>query len=97
MVRADYCGTGIPHTRNGTLIDMFDHIGIQKKEGIEGMVLEAVWGPEGAVCVHHTRWSDLTTLDQLVANCPRLIPDSIGEKCSEDVPGLLYNQSLGER
>jgi ADYC domain len=25
MVRADYCGDGIPHTKDGTLINLYDH------------------------------------------------------------------------
>ena len=30
MVRADYCGDGVGHTRNGTPIDLFDRIGVQR-------------------------------------------------------------------
>ena len=56
MVRADYCGDGVGHTRNGTPVDIFDRIGIQRDEVAEGMTLEAAWGPEGAVCVSHTRF-----------------------------------------
>ncbi len=59
MVRADYCGDGVGHTRNGTPIDLFDRIGVQRDEPAEGMTLEAAWGPEGAVCVSHTRLPDV--------------------------------------
>ena len=31
MARADYCGDGVSHTRNGTLIDMYDGLGIQSR------------------------------------------------------------------
>lgn len=57
MMRADYCGDGVGHTRNGTPIDLFDRIGVQRDEPAEGMTLEAAWGPEGAVCISHTRLS----------------------------------------
>jgi hypothetical protein len=58
MARADYCGDGVPHTRNGTLIDMFDGIGIQQRAGAEGFSFEAGWGPDGAVCVREPRYRD---------------------------------------
>ena len=30
LVRADYCGDGIPHTRSGTRINVYDQLGIQQ-------------------------------------------------------------------
>jgi ADYC domain len=41
LVRADYCGDGIGHTRNGTPIDLFDRIGIQPDEAAPGMTFES--------------------------------------------------------
>jgi hypothetical protein len=98
MVRADYCGDGVPHTKNGTLIDMFDKIGIQKDEPFEGTEFEAAWSPEGAVCVRHVRIPEIYSLDALRAACPRLKPGDIGEHCSEEnmtkmSPVLLMNKS----
>ena len=57
-VRADYGGDGIGHTRDGTLIDISDRLGIQRPEpGPRGHALEfeAAWGPDGASCVRRTR------------------------------------------
>src|SRR5215472_7360430 len=51
MVRADYCGNGIGHTRDGTPIYPFDHIGIRRDEPVRGMTFEAAWGEDGAICV----------------------------------------------
>ena len=34
LVRADYCGDGVSHTRNGTIINVYDQIGIQKSSQI---------------------------------------------------------------
>lgn len=93
LVRADYCGDGIGHTRNGTPIDLFDTIGIQRDEVARGMTLEAVWGPEGAVCVRHTRLTDVLSAAALAQQCPRLA-GHIGEACGEATPGLLFNRSF---
>ncbi len=55
MVRADYCGNGVPHTRNGTPIDPWDNLGIQVRSP-ELWEVEAEWGVDGAQCIRHTRW-----------------------------------------
>jgi hypothetical protein len=66
-VRADYDGRGQAFTKNGTTIDVFDDIGIQKSEtGADAkFAFEAGWSPTGAVCADRTRWPDLLTLDDL--------------------------------
>ncbi len=55
MVRADYCGTGTPHTFEGTPIDIFDRLSpIIQAEGTRNLSnwsVEAEWGPNGALCV----------------------------------------------
>jgi ADYC domain len=94
LVRADYCGDGIGHTRDGTPIDIFDNIGIQRDEAAPEMTFEAAWGPDGAVCVRRTRLPDVFDGAALAANCPRLV-HSIGETCDETAPALLYNRSFG--
>ena len=95
MVRADYCGDGTPHTRNGTPIDIYDRFGIQQDEPKSGMRFEAAWGPKGAVCVARTRIPDVATLDQVLAACPRLRSAPTGAACSETVAGaLLFNKSF---
>jgi hypothetical protein len=49
--RADYCGDGVPHTLAGIEIHVLDELGIQADAG-EGYVVEAEWGPDGAVCLN---------------------------------------------
>ena len=74
MVRADYCGDGKSYTKEGTTIDNYDDLGLQTR-GLRGdprYTFEAGWTAAGAICVAHTRWSDLLTMTQLKANCPRL-------------------------
>jgi hypothetical protein len=94
LVRADYCGDGIGHTRNGTPIDLFDKIGIQHDEAAPGMSFEAAWGPEGAVCVRHTRFPQMPDLSALAAQCPRLA-GRVGASCSDAMPAILYTRSFG--
>jgi hypothetical protein len=94
LVRADYCGDGIGHTRDGTPIDLFDTIGIQRDEPAPGMTFEAAWRADGAVCVRRTRLPDVLDSTALAANCPRL-KHSIGETCDEAAPALLFNRSFG--
>jgi len=60
MARADYCGNGVSFTKNGTVIDVFDVLGIQRATGEADLVFEAAWGPSGAVCVNRTRYDART-------------------------------------
>jgi hypothetical protein len=68
MVRADYCGTGVAHTQEGTQIDVYDQLGIQKRVKNSGMTFEAAWNPDGAVAISRTRFSK--TLAQIQQDCP---------------------------
>jgi hypothetical protein len=99
MVRADYCGNGTPHTRDGTLIDLFDKLDTHRDEAVAGMEFEAGWSPQGAVCVRRVRISAAYSLDRLRAECPRLKPEDIGAGCTEermrqDPAVLLLNRSF---
>lgn len=96
MVRADYCGDGIPATRNGTTIDVYDRHGVQKPETGPEFRFEAGWSPTGAVCVAHTRIAQELDLGRLRARCPRLA-DALGETCTEEFAerhgAVLFNRS----
>lgn len=96
MLRADYCGDGRGWTREGMLIDLWDHGGIQKDDVNTNPTFsfEAGWGPKGAVCVAHTRVPENITLDRLKAVCPRLAAISTCDETSARVAGaLLFNRS----
>jgi hypothetical protein len=56
MYRADYCGRGTPNTVNGTMINLYDGVGVQY-DASPTLPLEAEWTPEGAKCVKHLRWT----------------------------------------
>jgi hypothetical protein len=68
MVLADYCGTGVAHTQEGTEIDIYDRLGIQKQTNNSGMEFEAAWNPDGAVAISRTRFPE--TLAQIKSECP---------------------------
>jgi hypothetical protein len=69
MVRADYCGNGVPHTVNGTQIHVLDDRGVQGADPNVSYAVEAEWGPDGAVCLNsaNTRLSNQNIECQLPA------------------------------
>lgn len=85
MVRADYCGDGVATTRDGMRIDVYDLRGIQTPANEPDMAFEAGWGPDGALCVHHVRVPEHTSLDALLARCPSRLAGHTGAACSEAV------------
>ena len=97
MVRADYCGNGVGHTRNGTPIDVYDTYNIQTPDNLVGDSLEADWRPDGAHCIQHTRWvtadstvtGGLTDLQYVQTYCPgRLAVNEAG--CNNDSASSFY-------
>ena len=54
--RADYCGDGIPHTVEGTPIDMFDAHGLNVPAGMPGFTAESAFGPRKAAWVERPRY-----------------------------------------
>lgn len=96
--RADYCGDDQPTTRDGTTIDLYDRVGVQKPESDPAeFPFEAGWGAHGAVCVQHPRIADNASLDSIAAACPRLRAAPLGAGCDEtrasELGALLYNRS----
>lgn len=68
MVRADYCGDGRSHTRDGTFIHIYDHLGIQVPAPDRPVVLEAGWGKDGATWLQSPRWG--ADPRAVAAECP---------------------------
>jgi hypothetical protein len=50
LLRADYCGTGVAHTVDGTSVDLYDNVGVQLDS--QNWLAEAEWTPNGARCVN---------------------------------------------
>jgi hypothetical protein len=84
MMRADYCGDGKSFTRDGTLIDLYDQLGIQKDEPAPGMRFEAGWGKDGATCVARVRIPENMTLEGLAQRCPGRLAGRVGAVCTEE-------------
>lgn len=96
MVRADYCGNGRPHTKERTTIDTYDDHGIQTRGLADdaSYVFEAGWTARGAVCVHHTRWADLLSREQLLKQCPSLAKVPVCDEARARALGArLFNTS----
>ena len=96
MVRGDYGGSNEPWTRDGMLIDVFDPQGIQVADTGPDLAFEAGWAPDGAVCVHHVRVKENTTLAALEEKYPRL-KGRTGAVCTEEFArsqgGVVFNRS----
>ncbi|HWU88859.1 MAG TPA: ADYC domain-containing protein [Kofleriaceae bacterium] len=105
LARADYCGDGVSHTRDGTLINVWDTLpppGPVQSHGETpaGMTLEAAWNTGGAVCFSHPRW---LTADPFTGVCAdRVIPPDLGGVACDAVPAAnplpsqatMFNESL---
>jgi len=77
MIRADYCGDGTSHTRDGTAINILDRLRIQKAASAPTMSMEALWSPDGAVCIVHARvpGTDIAALERA---CPTRLAKRTG-------------------
>ena len=71
VVLADYCGNGRAHTRDGTRINVYDRIGIEKRDNLPG-VFEAAWTPSGAVYLNEPRRA---VRGDVVGECPERLSD----------------------
>jgi hypothetical protein len=95
MVPADYQGNLVPHTRNGTEIDVWDRAGVQKPDTTNDPVFafEAGWNEDGAVCVARTRWENLLPLTTLLESAPRLAASPCNEAEARRRGAILFNRS----
>lgn len=87
LVTADYCGDGVPHTRNGTAIDIYDNLNIQTRAGtLRGV--EADWTANGARCIRQTRWVNATGLGSdlayVTSHCPERLAINNPVSCGGD-------------
>jgi hypothetical protein len=108
LARADYCGTGTPHTFEGTEIRVWDNLPssgpINPHETTPLLMLfEAGWSTSGAVCLCHTRW--LLDGPVIALGCPsRLIApglgvlnatvcDTVAQALGQDTHATIFNES----
>jgi len=67
LLRADYCGTGVSYTKDGTLLNLYDNVGVQADA--EAWGLEAGWGPSGATCLSNAADTRFIILKTTVPPC----------------------------
>jgi hypothetical protein len=75
MARADYCGDGQTHTKERTMIEYYDTMGLNPRltTAVKGWdpklaSFEAAWAPDGASCLARTRHGE--SLEAIVKECP---------------------------
>ncbi|SRR6266545_2854890 len=95
MVRADYCGTGVSFTKDGTLIDVFDTRGVQQPTtGDASLTFEAAWTTSGAACVNRPRYDALAPSGALVLpSCWATLPKCASWSEAESKSEILGNSS----
>jgi hypothetical protein len=71
MVRGDYCGDGMPHTKTGTKINIWDNLSPQIQTRATGtkMIFESGWAACGAICAARWRWPDLRAVCRDTSGC----------------------------
>ena len=92
LARADYCGDGVSHTLDGTLINVWDNLappGPIQAQGTTppGMTFEAAWDQNGALCFSHARWSAGGAVT--AAACPNRLQPPQGNQ-----PGTVCDNAL---
>jgi hypothetical protein len=112
MLRADYCGDGRSHTREQSVIDMYDGLQILTRTTQASRAwdpanasFEAAWSPDGASCLARTR--DGQALETVLAQCPEHFEPATkdlgqGDHCTVQRKGggaekaLLRNHAYGK-
>lgn len=92
MARADYCGDGVPWTQDGTLIDVYDAVGVQQSGG--SLAFEAGWSADGATCVAAPRYDVRDSAGAAVRpSCWDALPRCSSLSEAERFGALLANDS----
>jgi hypothetical protein len=95
-------------TQDGTHVDVYDRLSIQKRVAQTGMKFEAAWSPTGAVAISRTRYPEAYA--QIQKECPERLkpfPDEalINRDLAKTVPtlqqyapqALVFNDSFDLR
>jgi hypothetical protein len=94
LARADYCGDGQPWTMEGTVIDVYDTLGVQSRVGIEEFEFEAAWGEDGALCLAETRYLVEDVDGQIVRPaCLATLPVCTSLAQAAELGAVLANES----
>ena len=92
MVRGDYCRANVPHTVNGTAIDISDNgLPSHVQTSSTSWPVEAQWGVNGAVCFNTPR--KLMYPRNSINPCYATIPSCPADKNTWVAGGLLMTQA----
>ncbi|HET9990017.1 MAG TPA: ADYC domain-containing protein [Kofleriaceae bacterium] len=82
LLTADYCGTGVSYTVDGTPLAYADSTG---SWWMPGTTTEAIWGPSGAICLDTGRYLLPTSIACSLPACPDFADwSAYGEAMSEN-------------
>jgi hypothetical protein len=94
LLRADYGGDGSSWTQPGVMVDISDSLGLMTPE--PGLLFEAGWGPDGAVCVARPRLPNVHSLQEIGTSLPRLKkvlgPEHCTESKARQLGAILFSQ-----
>jgi hypothetical protein len=98
LLRGDYCGSGNAYTANGTLLNLFDNVGVQADT--QGWFPEAEWTPSGVRCVNS---NNAARYNLVLSKEPKCVKQLLSPSCGynfqsgailiDELP--LANQSFG--
>jgi hypothetical protein len=93
LIRADFCGTGTPYTRDGSAVDLYDGVGIQKDTQLLWLI-EAEWDENGARCFNPLNRSQKLLIpcfnDRALAACGTPIDFRLGALLMNKTPPLSH-------
>ena len=81
VLRADYCGDGTSYTVDGTLIDIYDQLGVQSDT--ETWLGEAEWGPKGALCMAPQQYDRFRNTNSTPSCYSKLVLPTCGSSFSD--------------
>jgi hypothetical protein len=87
MLRADYCGDGTSYTVNGTLLNVYDNVGVQSDS--EDWQVEAGWTPAGATCISSSSDTRFKILGSVVPPCYKALK---GKGCGFAAGAVLVDE-----
>ncbi|HSS03122.1 MAG TPA: ADYC domain-containing protein [Kofleriaceae bacterium] len=67
LLRGDFCGNGTPYTVDGTVINIYDNVGVQADT--EAWGAEAEWTPSGARCINSNKSQRFDLVLQQAPKC----------------------------
>lgn len=101
LVRADYCGHGVPHTVGGTPLLVYDAFNLRTRGEAAGLTLEAEWRSDGAHCLRSTRFRKAdpaespmfaTDADYVAAACPGRLAQ-YDTSCADPAASHFFTQN----